>query len=186
MTLSDPNDLEVKFGRDKKLEDEANEWLAKNVGSNARGVPRDAEKMSYEHGFTPAEDLQHYDPAVDWPTKDSVFMVIADPADVVAMDPTICAEVDDGNVRARNPRLEDRAALRRHIDDASGWGSAADERIPLLGANDGPRKVCRRCGRSQGLQYFSPDIRNRDGLHSWCKGCRREVTSRKRAHGAQK
>ena len=173
MTLSGSDSIgSVKHGRDKKLEDEANKWLAKNVGDNERSAARDAEKMSYEHGFITAEQLRYYDPTDDWTTADSVYAIPISPSDVDVIEPTICAGTDDGNVRARNTKLADRRALMRHIDDVSGWGSA-DESIPLLGANEGERKTCTRCGRSKGLDCFYSHPRTRDGLQSQCKPCQK-------------
>jgi hypothetical protein len=174
MTLSDPNDLEVKFGRDKKLEDEANVWLAKGVGDNDRSILRDAEKMSYEHGFISAEDLQHYDPIVDWKTTDSVYAIPINPADADAIESTICADVDDGNTRARNPRLLERQALMRHRTDEEGWGSIAEGPVPILGDNGGGvRKKCTKCGRLKGTDFFYAHPRTRDGLQSQCKSCQK-------------
>lgn len=163
-----------KYGRDEELEGQADKILGESVRSNDRSIERDIEKLRYEHGIVSEDGLEHYDPANDWDAHDSAFTIYVDPAELVD---TVCAE--DGNVRARNPAMEARRGLMRRTEDWDDWGPSG-ESIPLLGANDGPRKTCTKCGRSKGLQYFSPDARNRDGLHSWCKECRKEFTSQKR------
>jgi hypothetical protein len=166
----------VKSGVDRDLERLANKLLAESVGKNERGIARDAEKMAYERGFLSVEELTVYDPANDWHTSDSVFSITVNPGDIDGVEPTIC---DDGNVRARNPAAQERLALKRHVEDSDRWGGTAED-IPLLGVNDGPRKVCAKCKRPKGLSLFSPDARNSDGLHSWCKECRKAFTSHKR------
>lgn len=180
MTSSDPKEIELKFGYDKKLEKDADAWLKKGVRDNDRGIARDVEKMSFEHGFIAERDLRHYDPTDDWSTSDSVFALPLSPGDADIIEQTICADVDDGNTRARNPAMLERQALRRHTGDADGWGSDYEAEIPALGDN-GDRKRCTKCGRNKTLDQFSPDSRNRDQLHSWCKECRKELTSQKRA-----
>jgi hypothetical protein len=65
----------------------------------------------------------------------------------------------------------------RHLDDVDNWGSS-EEDIPLLGVNEGPRKVCSNCKKSKGLQYFSAHGRNADGLQSQCKQCRRDAAKK--------
>lgn len=167
----------VRCGPDKKLEELANQFLGK--GNGRRGAARDAEKMSYESGFVSVDELHFYDPTNDWDTQDSVFAVVVDPGDIAYVAPTICSGVDDGNDVVRNPKLLERRALMRHVEDDDDWGPAEEE-IPPLGVNDGDRKVCAKCKKSKGLMFFSPDARNVDGLHSWCKECRKEFTSQKR------
>lgn len=34
-------------------------------------------------------------------------------------------------------------------------------------------KVCTKCGEEKSRSEFSPSKRTKDGLHSWCKGCKR-------------
>ncbi|MDV3129098.1 hypothetical protein M1247_29625 [Mycobacterium sp. 21AC1] len=72
-------------------------------------------------------------------------------------------------------------SLMRHIDDEDDYGDTF-EYIPPLGDNKGPRKICSKCERSKGLQYFSPKADAKDGLHPWCKQCRNAV-SRKPQNG---
>ena len=40
------------------------------------------------------------------------------------------------------------------------------------------QKICTECSTSYlaTLEYFPPDKRHTDGLHSWCRGCCREAT----------
>ncbi|MCG7607125.1 hypothetical protein [Mycobacterium sp. CnD-18-1] len=167
-------ELPVRYGKDDKLEADANKWLSDATGENKRGIERDIEKMSYESGLIGEDELELYDPGGDWRTKESAFTLYVAPADLEGFEPTICADVPDGNVRAANPRIASRRALMRHVEDADSWGGVG-ENVPLLGANDGPRKVCTRCKQPKGLQYFSADPRNKaDGLYSWCKACHRE------------
>jgi hypothetical protein len=169
----------TKYGRDEEFEAAANKLLADSVGDNKRSVARDAEKMHYEAGRIPRERLEHYDPDNDWDTLDSSFAIPVDPGDIDDIESTMRAEVDDDNVRARNPGLRQRADLMRHVEDTDHWGSTSED-IPLLGINVGPRKTCTRCKLARGLKYFSPDRRNKDGLHSWCKTCRKKFTSQNR------
>lgn len=164
----------VKYGRDKKLEDEADEWLKRGVGDNHRSVARDIEKMRHEAAQVPLEDLRHYDPLDTWSSNDSVFAIAMDPHDVDAVESTICAGMDDGNVRARNAAMLERRALMWSVGDTDSWGSS-NEDIPPLGDN-GDRKSCTRCRRSKTLDLFSPDSRNRDGLRSRCKDCEKELS----------
>lgn len=182
-----PEPGEVKYGKDDKLERLANKLLNASVGDNKRGIERDIEKVSYEAGYITRDELQHYDPDNDWDAQDSVFAVAVDPSDLSTIEPTICVDFPDGNVRARNPKMQERRALTRQIGDEDGWGTTFEE-IPLLGVNDGPRKICAKCKKTKGLHLFSSDKRNADGLHSWCKECRREsgkkayVRKNKRRH----
>lgn len=164
---------EVKYGKDDELEHLANKLLNGSVGVNKRGIDRDIEKVSYESGHIARDELEYYDPDNDWDSQDSVFAVTIDPSDLSGIEPTICADVPDGNVRARNPKLQERRALTRHTGDEDGWGTTFEE-IPLLGVNEGPRKKCSKCRQSKGLSLFSPDTRNADGLRSWCKVCEKE------------
>ena len=128
--------------------------------------------MAYQGGHMTVDELEHYDPTNDWDTMDSAFMIFVAPSKIAAVEPTICAAVDDGNIRKWNPALEERQALMRHVEDTDEWRSRR-ERIPLLGVNDGPRKMCTKCGESKGLSLFSADRRNADGRYSWCKQCHR-------------
>jgi hypothetical protein len=175
----------VKYGVDKKLEEEANRLLAEDAGENRRSVSRDVEKMRYEAGLISSEELHYYDPDNDWGTHDSAFTIYTEPSGLELIDPSIC-DGNDGNVRDRSrvdPKLpvgvwgrageEERRGLSRHVQDDDNWGSTREEN-PLLGVNEGPRKVCTQCRKEKGLQFFSPDARNRDGLRSWCKGCERK------------
>lgn len=173
-------ELGLKYGRDAKLEAEANKWLYAEVGDNKRSPARDVEKTKFEHGSVTEDDLQHYDPVNTWDTKDSAYSIAVDPDDVDWVESTICADVDDGNVRRRHDKLLERKALMRHIEDSDSWGLVDEDEVPLLGVNEGPRKVCTRCKRSKGLSLFSPRTGRRGGLQSWCKQCRREVESQKR------
>lgn len=160
----------VKYGKDEDLERAADELLREGVGRNKRSVARDVEKLSYESGFISRDELRVYDPTNDWDTQDSAFAVLVDPASIENVDPTICADTPDGNVRASNPRALERKALMRHVGDEDNWGSSR-ENIPLLGDN-GDRKSCPKCGKSKSLDYFSPDRRGRYGRDNWCKACR--------------
>lgn len=157
----------VKYGTDKELEELANQLLAEGVGDNHRSIARDIEKMS--HGSGPSE---HYDPTNDWDTQDSVFTIYTQPNDLEFIEPSIC-DGHDGNVRARNPALQQRKDLMRHVGEDDDWGPTR-EKIPLLGINEGPRKTCTKCKKSKGFMLFSPDTRNRDDLRSWCKQCEKE------------
>lgn len=160
----------VKYGRDEDLEKIADQLLRESVGRNKRSVARDVEKMSYECGHLSSEELRFYDPVNDWDTQDSAYSVLVDPSDIENVEPTICASVPDGNVRARNPQMLERRALMRHVGDEDNWGSPRED-IPFLGDN-GDRKVCARCSRSKSLDLFSPDRRGRLGRDNWCKKCR--------------
>jgi hypothetical protein len=168
---------DVTYGKDEGLEKLADKLLGGAGGK--RSVERDIEKLQYEAGIISAEELRHYDPDNDWDTHDSVFALSIAPADMDGVEPTICAEVDDGNSRARNSRLQERQALMRHVNDIDSWGLDREE-IPLLGANDGPRKTCRKCKLPKGLSFFSPKADSKDGLHPWCKACRKAAVSQKR------
>lgn len=164
----------IKHGRDKALEDLADQLLGKGTGSNKRSIDRDIEKRKYELGLIPLDELKHYDPSNDWDTHDSAFSIGCDDVDDIM--PTICVVRDDGNVRARNAELLERDAAMQHVDDADDWGPIA-EPLPLLGANEGQRKVCTRCKQSKGLSLFSPKADAKDGLHPWCKECRKDTVS---------
>ncbi|QRY51777.1 hypothetical protein [Mycolicibacterium septicum] len=167
--FKDPDDVEAKTGRDDKLETEADKWLSKSVGKNKRSVERDVEKMLHESGQ--AGELEHYDPDNDWDTQDAPNgAILINPADVVKVTPSICADMDDGNVRARNLNLSRRNALMRHMGDEDNWGSNRED-IPLLGVYDGERKTCTKCGRTKRVEFFSPDKRNVGKVRSWCKLC---------------
>jgi hypothetical protein len=169
----------VKRGVDRDLEEQADKLLRDSAGKNKRGIARDAEKMAYERGFLSREELAYYDPANDWDTHDEPVVTVVSPDDLAYVTPTICAEVDDGNVRRRNARSAARRALARHVEDTDSWGGTAED-VPLLGANDGPRKVCTRCKQAKGLSLFSPKADSKDGLHPWCKECRKGFVSQKR------
>lgn len=168
----------AKSGRDEELEALADELLGQGVGGNKRSVDRDVEKMSYGAGRRSADSLKFYDPTNDWDTQDSVSAVTVDPGDIANILPTITVDVDDGNIRAANTDLMDRQKLMRHAED--GGSGASAETIPLLGANEGPRKTCRRCKVPKGLALFSPKSDAKDGLHPWCKSCRKESVSQNR------
>lgn len=49
-----------------------------------------------------------------------------------------------------------------------------DDRAPLIFDTPQGMKWCSRCGDWVSVRGFSPDLRNRDGLQSWCKTCRAE------------
>lgn len=173
-TADDLGDIEgVKYGKDHDLEGLAEKLLAESVADNTRSIERDIEKMAYESGLITSDELQHYDPTNDWDTNDSAFAILVAPFGIQYLTPTMCAEVDDGNVIARNRKARERQALTKRVNDAVKLEPTAEKDIPLLGVNDGPRKVCTKCTQSKGLQYFSTDRRNKDGLHSWCKPCHR-------------
>lgn len=167
------SEIRLKYGKDASLEKEANKWLAASVGDNKRSIARDAEKMKFERGFIGRGELQHYDPDNDWTTADSAFSVVVDPGDVDSVDPTICAEADDGNIRARNPTLLERQALMRHVEDSDYWGSTREEEIPALGLNGGARKTCVKCQRSKRVELFYAHPKTKDGFQSWCKSCQK-------------
>lgn len=162
--------MELKYGRDDELEDDANRLLAGSVGENKRSIDRDAEKLAYEAGRIAFADLRYYDPCNDWNALDSAFAIQVAPADIEGIEPTICA--DDDNLRSRNPALRERKDLRRHVEDTDSWGSARED-IPLLGANEGPRKVCTSCGQPKGRRCFYAHPRTKDKLQSQCKSCQR-------------
>lgn len=157
----------VKFGKDQKLEEDADKLLKGSAGENKRSIARDIEKVRYEHGLATLDELEHYDPADDWNAKDSAFAVLTDPSDISSVESTIC----DENIRARNPQLQERQALMRHVSDSDSWGSAWEAEIPPLGDN-GDRKRCSKCDRYKSLDHFSPDRRGRYGRDNWCKSCR--------------
>ncbi|KEF95166.1 hypothetical protein K883_05122 [Mycobacterium sp. TKK-01-0059] len=187
----------TKHGKDKGLEAQANEWLNKGAGKNKRSVDRDIEKRKYELGIIAREDLQHYDPDNDFDAKDSVFSLLVD-GDIDYIEPTLCGDVDDVNTRKRsreNPSLpdgvwgrageEERNGLSTPVDDdarpvfAKGREKAA---TTFLGAYEvGARKTCKGpCGRSKGLECFSPKADAADGRHPVCKACRKEIVSQNR------
>src|SRR5690242_14057571 len=107
---------QVKFGRDRELEEQADKLLSASVGANKRGVARDIEKMSYEHGFLSKEDLEHYDPGNDWDTQD---------------EPSVWL-IDAANIEQVPSHSSKRAALMRHVGDSDDWGPT-QECIPPLG-----------------------------------------------------
>lgn len=170
----------VKYGVDKRLEEEANEWLKRDVKGNKRGVSRDVEKMRHEAGLISPEELQHYDPSNNWDTQDSAFAINVSPDEIAYIEPSVC---DDGNVRSENRiRVENgetyrepsRQDLTQHIEDDDDWGSTAED-IPPLGVNriePGTSKVCSYCKLRKRLEYFSPDPRGKYGCDGWCKKCR--------------
>ena len=41
------------------------------------------------------------------------------------------------------------------------------------------KKICRRCKKELPVNMFSPDVKNKDKLHSFCKTCRAEMKRRK-------
>ena len=163
----------VKYGRDDKLEADADELLSAGIRDNKRSIDRDIEKMSYESGLISVDELKFYDPNNDWDTFDEPSSVaLVDPSGISYVSPSICSEIGDGNDRARNPRSLKRQALARHVGDSDNWG-CAEEDIPALGANEGPRKTCSKCGQSKGLEMFSPHPNTKDGRRGQCKTCRR-------------
>ncbi len=170
---------DVTYGKDEGLEKLADQLLG--GGDHKRSIERDIEKLQYEAGILSADELRHYDPVNDWDTRDSAFALLINPAEMVYVEQSICAEVGDGNVRSRNQRIHERQTLMRHVDDSEDWGSVVED-VPFLGDN-GDRKLCAGCGRHKGLQYFSPDRRGRFGRDNWCKVCR---TGQKRARRANK
>lgn len=171
----------VKYGVDKRLEEEANKFLAEGAGENRRSASRDAEKMRYEAGLISSEELHYYDPTNNWNTHDSAFVIVADPSDLKSIEPSIC-DVDDGNVRAENRirvengetyRVPPRQDLMRHVEDTDNWGSTNEE-APPLGVNKiTSGKACARCKLRKRLEYFSPDPRGKHGRDGWCKECRK-------------
>ncbi|TGD85141.1 hypothetical protein BayCH28_22330 [Mycolicibacterium sp. CH28] len=181
-------DGKSKNGKDKKLETEAAEWLARDVGPNKRSLDRDIEKMQYEFGSATRNELGLYDPDNDWDALDSAFSIFVRPgADIT---PSLCT-ADDGNVRARSredPKTpagvwgrageEERRGLSRHVGDDDDWGSAYEKEIPPLGKNErepGTGKRCTRCQLVKRIDYFGPDKRNSDGLRSSCRQCDRDT-----------
>ncbi|WPH57808.1 hypothetical protein [Mycobacterium phage WXIN] len=163
----------VKYGKDDTLEELADKLLANSAGDNARSIDRDIEKASYDAGLITVDELQLYDPGNDWDTRDSAFTIYINPGDMAYITPSECADQGDGNIRAEHPELLERRALMRHTGDDDGWGSTVEE-SPPLGINKGPRKTCTKCKQPKGLQYFSPDARNKGGLRSWCRKCEKE------------
>lgn len=135
--------------------------------------------MEYESGYASRDDLELYNPDNDWDTHDSAFSILVPPSKI-DVSSSIC-DGTDGNVRARNPKEQERQKLRRHVGDEDGWGSTRDVENPPLGINDiTGGKACSRCKLRKRCEYFSPDRRNADGLHSWCKECRKLFTSQQR------
>lgn len=169
----------VKYGKDEKLEKWADKLLADSVGKNKRSTKRDREKMAYENELVSAADLHYYDPTNDWDTLDAPGDILVSPSDVVNFSPSICVDVDDGNIRVSNYSLARRRALMKHVDDEDGWGTDREE-YPLPPSDIGERKVCAKCGRSKGLECFSPKKDAKDGKHPWCKPCRKGIVSQAR------
>ncbi len=165
---------EVKHGRDPDLERLADKILTEGLSDNKRSIDRDIEKMMYQGGHLTMEELRVYDPGNDWDTQDSAYSILVEPAKMQYIEPSITH--GDENVRARNPRLLERQALMRHV----GEGNSPPEDIPLLGINDGRRKVCGRCQQAKGLPLFSPKNDAKDGLHPWCKKCRKDTVPQNR------
>lgn len=151
----------VKYGRNDDLERLADQLLSDSVRANNRSTARDIEKISYEHGFLSEDDLEHYDPANNWDTHDQPSVWLVDALDITYILPT------------------SRRALMRHVQDEDDWGPTQED-IPLLGINEGPRKICSRCKRELGLILFYDAPRNKDGLSSWCKACVKESIKQKR------
>ncbi|WP_396909487.1 hypothetical protein [Mycolicibacterium sp.] len=191
-----PEEMPLKFGHDKQLEADADKLLA--TGKSTRSKARDIEKMSYDAGIISSDKLEHYDPAVNWKTVDSVRMTPRSPDSMANVRPSRTAVghviedddlgdswgLPDGNVCAE-PRLHPdrpwtpnavfRKRLSRIVHDEDSWGSDF-ERIPLLGANDltaGVSKVCARCQLRKRFEYFSPSKQSKDGRHAYCKDCRK-------------
>lgn len=183
------DEIPLRFGKDSKLEADADEWLARGVGENKRSKYRDIEKMSYEFGIISAEECEFYDPTNDWDTQDEVYVRAFGNIDDAV--PSLCSG-DDGNVRARSrmdPHLppgvwgrageEERRGLSRHVDDDDDWGSGF-EMVPILGGqpdldgrrqDEALRKTCTKCKRSLGRECFYKNPRAKDGFHAWCKPC---------------
>jgi len=170
--------VSVKQGRDKNLEAEANKWLAESVGDNKRSLARDVEKMKYEGGHISRDELRHYDPDNDWDTISSAFSITTDAESIDYVDGT----ADEENVVQRHDQLVKRRELMQQVDDGSDPLLEGGENVPLVGANDGRRKVCGRCKQSKGLSLFSPKADSKDGLHPWCKKCRKEFVSQNRSN----
>lgn len=165
---------QVKYGKDDKLEADADKLLADSAEESGRSEDRDIEKMSYEAGLISVGDLKFYDPVRDWDTQDSAFAICVDPGDMVHIPSSIC-DGSDGNVRREYREQVERRELMQHLDCEDDWSSPPED-IPLLGANGATGgKVCTKCQLRKRLEYFSADPRNKkDGLHSWCRSCHRE------------
>lgn len=164
----------VKFGRDDALEEWADELLG---DCGERSDERDREKVAYEYGLIEYDDLQYYDPDADWQTKDSGYAILVSPADMVYIEPTICTEVNDGNVRAKNLRMAERRSLMGVSSEDDSWGTAQED-VPLLGVNEGERKTCPGCGRSKGLSCFYAQPGNKDKRATLCMVCTRAASRR--------
>lgn len=51
------------------------------------------------------------------------------------------------------------------------------------GEESGSTKLCRKCGVPKAVSEFPREVRNRDGLYSWCKKCASAyVCARQNAH----
>lgn len=167
----------AKCGTDEALEKMANKWLRRGASKNRRCPDRDFEKMAFEYGLIPEGDLRSYDPTGDWATRDSVGEIPMTPDRMRYVEPSICADFADANIRVDSPELRERRSMMRFVRDEDGWGPTSEDR-PILGVFDEgepERKTCTKCGRSKGLACFSKDERNKmDGLYSWCKPCHRD------------
>ena len=168
--------IKARKGRDANLEAEANAWLRQGVGKNKRSRERDFEKMGYEAGIYSVDELKHYDPTNDWDTRYSTKMVTSD--DIDYMPTTITG---DDNIRHEHLELVERHKLTAHTEDSDSGGRVFEE-LPELFDHD-VRKVCTKCNTAKGRECFSRDLRNKDGLHSWCKVCRKRLTSQSRERG---
>jgi hypothetical protein len=164
----------IRQGKDARLEALANELLSDSAGPNERSLDRDIEKMAYQSGRIGRDELKHYDPDNDWDTLETAYSMSHSPGDLDGITPT------ESYGRARNQGADRKALLAHHVGDSDPWGRAT-EHIPALGAYDRGRKTCTKCGITKGVGLFSPDARNKDGRHSWCKACRKAFTSQKRA-----
>jgi len=51
-----------------------------------------------------------------------------------------------------------------------GYRASATQLLNVLERRHGKR--CRHCGETKPVYEFSPDKRNSDGLHTYCKHCR--------------
>lgn len=182
----------MKKGRDTDLEKQANALL--KAGAKPKGTrdDREIERALFEAGMLTESELEFFDPLNDWDSRHSSYALTT--SDVDAIEPTQSAAwietdgyselvaFDDDNIRHRNRDREERLPLLRRTDTETEQAGPATKAaptqwsvnaVPLGQLDKGGRKTCATCGMSKGLEFFSPYPRNKDGLHSSCKACRR-------------
>ncbi len=193
MTKRKDKGTDPKSGRDATTDKLADHWLGKRRKQrlNKRDtLTREGERLMFTaYGTVPEDGFKFYDPDDDlglWLTGGKTVYVSPDAIDLV--EPSLCAEADDGNTRARNLAREERRLAMRHTGDSDS-GGPTKEKLPILGdqrdikgrrQDEAPRKLCKQCDRLKGVALFTRKSDAKDGLHPYCNRCRKETVSQKR------